>query len=51
MRASKCNTPHRTILANRYAIISKLDSSKSSEIYTVFDEKTGEVKVAKNIRK
>jgi len=47
MRASKCNTPHRTILANRYAIISKLDSSKSSEIYTVFDEKTGEVKVAK----
>ena len=47
MRASKCNTPHRTILANRYAIISKLDSSKSSEIYTVFDEKTGEIKVAK----
>ena len=47
MRASKCNTSHRTILANRYQIISKLDSSKSSEIYTVLDEKTGEIKVAK----
>ena len=47
MRASKRSTSHRTILANRYAIISKLDSSKSSDIYTVFDEKTGEIKVAK----
>ena len=47
MESSKSNYFHNAILANRYKIISKLDSGASSQVFKVLDEKTGETKVAK----
>ena len=47
MESSKSNDFHNAILANRYKIISKLDSGASSQVFKVLDEKTGETKVAK----
>jgi len=47
MSASKCNTSHKIILADRYAIISDIHLGTSSQLYKVLDEKTGEIKVAK----
>ena len=47
MESSKSNNFHNAILANRYKIISKLDSGASSQVFKVLDEKTGETKVAK----
>ena len=47
MQASKVNTSSKTILANRYALISELGSGLSSQVFKVLDETTGETKVAK----
>ena len=47
MESSKSNYFHNAILANRYKIISKLDSGASSQVFKVLDEKTEENKVAK----
>ena len=47
MEASKNITPPRATLANRYTIISKLDSGSSCQVFKVHDEQTGETKVAK----
>ena len=47
MEYAKDNTSNNRFLANRYTIISKLDSGLSSQVFKVFDEKTQESKVAK----
>ena len=47
MRASKRKTSNKNILANRYIILSEIDSGLTSHVYKVLDKKTGKTRVAK----